>query len=255
MRNKLLYSSILILIIVSCISIFIYSIKNKEHMDNFLDLLVEGNVNKVTELLNNGFDLKKFETQTGINPLVVVSCKGDEGLVALMIEKGCDINSKDENGYSALYFSIMHGFSNTTNTLLKNGASTDFTIDDFPPIIYAAMKGHYEIIPLLLKYGIDINSQHFTGENALHYVVKAYPSKKEVIKMHPQLVANYPKILDFLIKNGTDINRISFEGFTPLDYAIEDNKKEVIDLLKKHGAKTAAELKAEKKTPTTPTKQ
>ncbi len=34
---------------------------------------------------------------------------------------------------------------------------------------------------------------------------------------------------------------------TPLDKAIEDNYTETADLLRKHGGKTGAELKAEKK--------
>ena len=37
------------------------------------------------------------------------------------------------------------------------------------------------------------------------------------------------------------------DGITPLDFAIVDKQSETADLLRKHGAKTAEELKAEGK--------
>ena len=43
---------------------------------------------------------------------------------------------------------------------------------------------------------------------------------------------------------GGDVNAISVSG-TPLDVAIEEDYTETADLLRKHGAKTAEELKAD----------
>ena len=45
---------------------------------------------------------------------------------------------------------------------------------------------------------------------------------------------------------GTDVNAKDAEGNTPLDYALT-KPSEIVDLLLKHGAKTAEELKAEGK--------
>jgi len=58
-------------------------------------------------------------------------------------------------------------------------------------------------------------------------------------------VANGDKeIVELLIAKGADVNAKSKEGKTPLDRAIN---KETADLIRKHGAKTAEELKAEGK--------
>ena len=47
-----------------------------------------------------------------------------------------------------------------------------------------------------------------------------------------------------LIANGADVNTKSVTGRTPLDIANKNNKSEIADLLRKHGAKTGEELKA-----------
>jgi len=43
------------------------------------------------------------------------------------------------------------------------------------------------------------------------------------------------------------VNAKDDDDKTPLDWAIENNRTETIDLLRKHGGKTAEELKAEGK--------
>ena len=58
---------------------------------------------------------------------------------------------------------------------------------------------------------------------------------------------DHKEIVELLIGKGADLNAKDEDGDTPLDWAIEDNHTEVPDLLRKHGAKTAEELKAEGK--------
>ncbi len=49
------------------------------------------------------------------------------------------------------------------------------------------------------------------------------------------------------IAEGADVNVTDEDGETPLDWVIEKNHTEIADLLRKHGGKTGAELKAEGK--------
>ena len=52
-----------------------------------------------------------------------------------------------------------------------------------------------------------------------------------------------------MIAIGADVNAkdTDFNGGTPLDYAVSRKYPETADLLRKHGGKTAEELKAEGK--------
>ena len=49
------------------------------------------------------------------------------------------------------------------------------------------------------------------------------------------------------ISTGAEVNVMSNKGQTPLDWAINSKVTEIADLLRKHGAKTGEELKAEGK--------
>ena len=52
------------------------------------------------------------------------------------------------------------------------------------------------------------------------------------------------EIAKLLITKSADVNAMDDDGKTPLDWAIEINRTETADLLRKHGGKTGAELKA-----------
>ena len=61
----------------------------------------------------------------------------------------------------------------------------------------------------------------------------------------PLHLATSKEIVELLIAKGADVNAKGFEGKTPLDYA--KRHPETADLIRKHGGKTGAELKAEGK--------
>ena len=84
-----------------------------------------------------------------------------------------------------------------------------------------------KIVELLIDNGADINAKDDDeGETALHCA--AYQNHKEISQL--------------LLAKDADVNAKNERGETPLDYA---TKPEYTDLLRKHGAKTGKELKAE----------
>ena len=114
------------------------------------------------------------------------------------------------------------------------------------PLHIATHLGHKEIAELLIANGADVNAKQVDGMTPLHRA--AHEGYKEIVKL--------------LIAEGADANaKIVWgpnQGSTPLDRAkkLEDYqnspetkaaKKEVADLLRKHGGKTGEELKAEGK--------
>ena len=55
------------------------------------------------------------------------------------------------------------------------------------------------------------------------------------------------EIIELLIEKGVRLNAVSIKGKTPIDLAKGNIKNDTADLLRKHGAKTSEELKAEGK--------
>jgi len=90
----------------------------------------------------------------------------------------------------------------------------------------AAEAGNIESVKQHLANGTDIEAKDDGGFTPLHYA------------------RGDKKIAELLITNGADVNARNSKGETPLDWAVNINNANA-DLLRKHGAKTAEELKAE----------
>ena len=127
--------------------------------------------------------------------------------------------------------------------LLESGA--DVHPENAPegvlPIHFAAMGGNEKIVKLLIASKSDVNLADDDGTTVLHFAT---------------LWGN-KKVVELLIAKGADINVLDDDGLAPMDMANYNNdsytpnaeaaKREISDLLRKHGGKTSEELKSEGK--------
>ena len=97
----------------------------------------------------------------------------------------------------------------------------------------AVKTGNIEAVKQHLDAGADVNAKGKYGRTPLHYAA----------------TRGLKKIIELLIARGADVNTKievgDYKGQTPLDGAIQWNHLETVDLLRKHGGKTAKELKAD----------
>ena len=110
-------------------------------------------------------------------------------------------------------------------------------------ILVAAYDGNIEAVKQHLAAGTDVNVKDGIGVTPLISAV----------------LGGHKELAELLIANGADVNAKveagDYKGQTPLDLAEEVDeddspedkavKKEIYDLLRKHGGKTSEELKAE----------
>ena len=106
----------------------------------------------------------------------------------------------------------------------------------------AAAKGNIDAVKHHLAAGVDVNAKGYRGFTPLHYAARN--GRKEIVEL--------------LITKGADVNVKIVSGpsigNTPLDLATSKMddflpkdkaaKKEISDLLRKHGGKTGEELEA-----------
>ena len=168
--------------------------------------------------------------------------KGDIEIVRKVLAAGTDIDARDILGSTALRYAIYSGHKEIAQLLIDKGADVNAKSDvGRTPLQDAALGGHKEIAELLIAKGADVNEKTNDGVTPLHF-------------------ATTKEIAELLIAEGADVNAKDSFGQTPLDWAekLEDYqkrpetkaaKKEIADLLRKHGGKPGEtrreELKAE----------
>ena len=95
-------------------------------------------------------------------------------------------------------------------------------------IYRAAATKNVNEVKQYLAASHDVNKNNVVNQTPLHYASAS--GDKEIIEI--------------LIGNGALVNAVDKYGKTPLDLANMNGRTEAAKLLRKHGAKTAEELKA-----------
>ena len=129
----------------------------------------------------------------------------------------------------------------------------------------AAFDGNIKAVKRHLNVGVDANAQTRSENTPLHAAADqghsdvvelliangAYVIASDVrgwIPLHAAADQGHAVVADLLIVKGADLNaRMKGGGYTVLDLANLKEQTEIALLLRKHGAKTGEELKAEGK--------
>jgi hypothetical protein len=116
---------------------------------------------------------------------------------------------------------------------LVAGANVNATDEaEWTPLHNAASRGHKEIAELLIAAGANMSAKNKMGWTPLHLCVSFVYG------------TGHMEVAELLIAKGADVDAKGNSDLTILDKAIYYNVTEIVDLLRKHGAKTSAELKA-----------
>ena len=159
--------------------------------------------------------------------LLIAAREGDKEKVRSLIRNGANINSRDEDGDTALMIAALRGQDlGTVNTLLANGANVNArNNENDTALIYAASNDDAAILEALLNKGADINHQNDNGYSAL--IMASVDEKR---------LANAKA----LVARGADLNLKSDDGGTALMMATAGGVIELVRALLEKGAQIDA---------------
>ena len=200
-----------------------------------------GDIEGVKRHLADGADVNAKRKSNDIlcdreTPLHIAAFEGHTEIAELLIARGADVHAKDKNDNTPLHTSANMGAKEIAELLISKGVNVKAT-NEFvrTPLHYASCRGSKEIVELLIAKGADVNAKDEEGDTPLHDAARVGENE----------------IAELLIANGANLNSITEDGQTPLDYLsseeLEGVTAEIAILLRKHGGKTAEELKAEGK--------
>lgn len=191
---------------------------------------------------------------TIIAAVVLVGCgETQESASTPEPEPAKSVNSKANK---ALLNAVNKGEIEAAKQAIADGANVGGAL------FGAAQNGHKEIAELLIAGGADVNAKNKGGKTPLSRAVNGLNSKIVELLIDKGADVNAKadngwtpmheafqdqETAELLIAGGANVNAMSNKGQTPLDCAMMLGLPEVADLIRKHGGKTAEELKAEGK--------
>jgi len=168
-----------------------------------------------------------------------------------LIDKGADVNAKDQYKQSALWCALMNPFSRKFNLdhktkeaqesfrkskeitmlLIEKGADVNVKETEWKKTVLhnAASFGWKDIVKAAIDKGADINARiRWTGETPLHYAFFNAGSADDNARL---------KTVKLLIDNGADPNIKTKEGETPIKMAECYGMKACANYMRKYGKK------------------
>lgn len=120
----------------------------------------------------------------------------------------------------AFFKALLDGNTVAINTLLNFSPKLIFVKDNHGrlPIHLAALKGHVEVIEILLSKGADIESLDLQRRTPMHFAAES---------------GSIP-VLEYLLAKGANINIEDKKRKTPKDIANMNGHGDVIEFIKKH---------------------
>lgn len=139
--------------------------------------------------------------------------------VRAALQKGLDVNSRNEQGQHALYLALREDCPAVIELLLSwPGIDLDpVNAVGETPLLMAALKGQTGVMTQLLDRGVPVNRP---GWSALHYAATGRAVEPVAL----------------LLKRGAEVDARSANGSTPLMMAARYSLEPTVRLLVQHGA-------------------
>jgi hypothetical protein len=142
--------------------------------------------------------------------------RGNEAIIALLLEIGADVNTTNRDGWTPLSWASVNGHVKVVELLLEKGANINMTNrDGRTPLSLASENGHVKVVELLLEKGANVNMIYRDGRTPLSLASEN----------------GHVKVVELLLKKGANVNTIYRDGRTPLSLASANGHIEVVKLL------------------------
>ena len=185
-----------------------------------------GNLDLVNSILKQGVDINT-KGEDGKTALMLACEKGHEEIVEYLITQGADMTIQTDWGYTALTASMVEceGLGNIRNeliiTLIESGVDVNAKTRKISPLIAASGNGNVEIVSKLIEKGAKVSwKTSKLGEFPLLYATGG----------------GHVDVVKILIEYGAKVNWKNHYGRTALGEARKKGFKEIEKMLIDAGA-------------------
>ncbi|KAH1981979.1 hypothetical protein KXW88_005009 [Aspergillus fumigatus] len=183
-----------------------------------------GITGKAKRLIEKGADVNARDNQLGITPLHCAAHRGNEEMVELLLDYKAEINAICKNGNTAMHYAAEQGKRKVIKILQARRASSRVVNRQGLTALHSAIGTAYEeaTVPLLIKTRSDMDFPNvITGDTALHIAIEL----------------RRQRIVLFLLEKGANPNVPNNKGLTPLQLAAKADNCEALSVLLERSAK------------------
>ncbi|EAY02659.1 hypothetical protein TVAG_253100 [Trichomonas vaginalis G3] len=200
----------------------------------------------------NKYNFGLFD-QSGMNIIDKASFLGNNEAIELLLDHGCDVNLKNNDGYIPLSYALLGKQYEAAKLLLSKGADpSNINSKGESEIFVCIRNNNLEGCQILVDNGCDVNTPH--KEIPLIHAIKK--SKFDIVKLlsiyencninikdelgkTPLMYAatnSSVEIVSFLLSKGANINEIDNSNISALIYSVKNKNEESAIYLLEHGA-------------------
>ena len=130
-----------------------------------------GNVENVKAFLEKGTNINEKDN-SGLTPLHIAVSDDSKKVVEFLLAEGADVNAKDKWGYTPLYYAIWNENKDLATLLIGKGAEVNVEPEkDYPLIYYAVWNEDLDAVKLLVAKGAKFDVKILKDRTAFHYAV------------------------------------------------------------------------------------
>jgi len=150
-------------------------------------------------------------------------------------------NEVDVRGAPAIVRASMHGQLSAVKLLIDRGADidnkNDYPLSDASALLAAALGGYVEIVKFLVARGAKVETEVFQGTTTpLAACAGLYPC---------EFTGKHMEVIELLLDSGHDIEAMDEHGARPLILAVRNGDTELVKLLLNRGANVNARTTAD----------
>lgn len=152
----------------------------QDKLDAF-EIARKGTVENAKELLKNNPKAFNVVNDEGFSPLILACYRGNNNVAKFLIENNIEINSKSKMG-TPLMAAIVKGNNEIAKLLIENKADINYADENgTTALIYSVQFGNKQILKLLLENSVDKTHKDNKGKTAFEYAT--FSKNDEIINL------------------------------------------------------------------------
>ncbi|XP_067685531.1 serine/threonine-protein phosphatase 6 regulatory ankyrin repeat subunit A-like [Haliotis asinina] len=221
-----------------------------EYGDNILHCACHGGSVEIANhiLMQNIVDINS-KGDEGMTPVLVAASEGEREVFDFLVTQGADLLVTDEDGQTILHHACHGGNMEIVNYIrIQNIVDINSKDDEgMTAVLVAASLGNREVLDFLVRQGADMLVADNDGQNILHLACKEgnveivkYILTKKLLGINTKGIRGMPPVLqsayygkrevfDVLVKQGADLSVVDKNGDSILHLACRRGNVEMVN--------------------------